>query len=99
MGARAAYIAISRLPWLTELAAWGIGSTWTRGMQFVEDRAVQDGDEPDLGDLTEVRERYGLRLSRADSFAVERRARLDGDGGHAPGPRTTPGTSGWATGS
>jgi hypothetical protein len=42
-------------------------------MQFVEDRAVFDVDEPDLGDLSSVRERYGLRLSRADSFAVERR--------------------------
>ena len=30
-------------------------------------------DEPDLGDLGPVRERFGLRLSRADSFAVERR--------------------------
>jgi hypothetical protein len=67
------YIVISRLPWLTALAAWGIGSTWTRGMQFVEDRAVFEVDEPDLGDLSSVRERYGLRLSRADSFAVERR--------------------------
>jgi hypothetical protein len=67
------YIAISRLPWLTALAAWGIGSTWTRGMQFVQDRAVQDVDEPDLGDLSAVRARYGLRLSRVDSFAVERR--------------------------
>jgi hypothetical protein len=67
------YIVISRLPWLTALAAWGIGSTWTRGMQFVEDRAVFAVDEPDLGDLSTVRERYGLRLSRADSFAVERR--------------------------
>jgi hypothetical protein len=67
------YIVISRLPWLTALAAWGIGSTWTRGMQFVEDRAVFDVDEPDLGDLGPVRERFGLRLSRADSFAVERR--------------------------
>jgi hypothetical protein len=67
------YIVISRLPWLTALAAWGIGSTWTRGMQFVEDRAVVDVDEPDLGDLGPVRERFGLRLSRADSFAVERR--------------------------
>jgi hypothetical protein len=69
----ATYIAISRLPWLTALAAWGIGSTWTRGMQFVQDRSVQDVDEPDLGDLAAVRERYGLRLTRADSFAMERR--------------------------
>lgn len=69
----ATYIAISRLPWLTALAAWGIGSTWTRGMHFVEDPSVRDVDEPDLGDLGRVFERYGLRMSRADAFAVERR--------------------------
>ena len=45
----ATYIAISRLPWLTALAAWGIGSTWTRGMHCVEDPSVRDVDEPDLG--------------------------------------------------
>ena len=69
----ATYIVISRLPWVTALAGWGIGSTWTRGIQFVHDRTVFDVDEPDLGDLGPVRERFGLRLSRADSFAVERR--------------------------
>jgi len=68
-----AYIAISRLPWLTALAAWGIGSTWTRGMQFVEDPSVWRVDEPDEGDLGPLRGRFGLRMSRADSFAVERR--------------------------
>jgi hypothetical protein len=67
------YIAISRLPWLTALAAWGIGSTWTRGMQFVEDGSVRDVDAPGLGDVRPVYERFGLRMSRADSFAVERR--------------------------
>jgi hypothetical protein len=67
------YIAISRLPWLTALAAWGIGSTWTRGMQFLEDASVWEVDEPDVGDLDAVRGRFGLRMSRADSFAVERR--------------------------
>jgi hypothetical protein len=67
------YIAISRLPWLTALAAWGIGSTWTRGMQFVDDASVRDVDEPDLGDLVRVHERFGLRMSHADSFATERR--------------------------
>jgi hypothetical protein len=69
----ATYIAISRLPWLTALAGWGIGSTWTRGMQFLEDPSVWEVDEPDLGDLGPVRDRFGLRLSRADAFAVERR--------------------------
>jgi hypothetical protein len=42
-------------------------------MQFLQDRAVLEVDEPDLGDLSHVRERYGLRLSRADSSAVEPR--------------------------
>ncbi len=69
----ATYIVISRLPWLTALAAWGIGSTWTRGLQFVDDPEVCEVDQPDLGDLGPVRGRFGLRLSRADSFAVERR--------------------------
>jgi len=68
-----AYIAISRLPWLTALAAWGIGSTWTRGMQFLEDPSAWQVDEPDEGDLAAVRDRFGLRMTRADSFAVERR--------------------------
>lgn len=69
----AMYIAISRLPWLTALAAWGIGNTWTRGMQFVEDAAVREVNDPDIGGLTTLYERFGLRMSRADSFAVERR--------------------------
>jgi hypothetical protein len=68
-----AYVAISRLPWLTALAAWGIGSTWTRGAQFVADRSVWDWGEPDVGDASPCRERYGLAASRAASFAVERR--------------------------
>jgi hypothetical protein len=67
------YLAISHLPWLTALAAWGIGSTWTRGMRFVEDATVPEVDAPDLGELGPVFERFGLRMSRADSFAVERR--------------------------
>jgi hypothetical protein len=69
----ATYIAISRLPWLTALAAWGIGSTWTRGIRFVEDASVRTVDQPDLGDLGRPYERFGLRMSRADAFAVERR--------------------------
>jgi hypothetical protein len=69
----ATYIAISRLPWLTALAAWGIGSTWTRGMRFVDDGSIRAVDEPDLGDLKTVYGRFGLRMSEADSFAVERR--------------------------
>jgi hypothetical protein len=43
------YIAISRLPWLTALAAWGIGSTRRRGMQFVQDRAGRRWTSPTWG--------------------------------------------------
>lgn len=67
------YIAISRLPWVTALAGWATGGTWTRGVHFVEDRSVWEVSEPDLGDLGPVRERFGLRPSRANAFAVERR--------------------------
>ena len=67
------YIAISRLPWLTALAGWATNGTWTRGVMFVEDRSVWEVGEPDLGDLGPVRETFGMRLSRADSFAIERR--------------------------
>jgi hypothetical protein len=94
------YIVISRLPWLTALAAWGIGSTWTRGMQFVEDRAVFDVDEPDLGDLGPVRKRSSGCVCRAPSPS---RSNVGAPGPRRrtrhPGPGMTRGTSGAATGS
>ncbi len=68
-----AFVAISRLPWLHALAAWGIGSTWTRGFQFSDDPAVWEVDTPDEGDVGPLRARYGLAVTRAASFAVERR--------------------------
>ena len=68
-----AYVSLSRLPWLTALAAWGIGSTWTQGVHFVEDPAVWPADGPDIGDPAPCRQRYGLAWTRAASFAVERR--------------------------
>jgi hypothetical protein len=67
------YIAISNLPWLAAVAAWATDGTWTRGVRFVEDRSVWDLPEPDHGDVRDIRARFGLRMSRADSFAVERR--------------------------
>src|SRR5262245_60641628 len=69
----ATYVAFSRLPWLTALVAWGIGGAWTRGMQFMDDVSDRAGGPPGLGDLGAVYEHFGLRMSRADSFAVERR--------------------------
>ena len=69
----ATYIAISRLPWLTALLAWGTDGTWTRGVQFDEDREVWEVSAPDVGDPAPVRERFGLRIPRMHAFAVERR--------------------------
>jgi len=67
------YVAISRLPWLTALAAWATHGAWTRGVHFVEDPSVWQVSEPDHGDVGAIRGRFGLRVARADSFAVERR--------------------------
>jgi hypothetical protein len=33
------YLAVSRLPWLTALAAWSTCGTWTRGLHFVDDQS------------------------------------------------------------
>ena len=35
------YVAVSRLPWLTALHAFGTGGTWTRGYHFM---AAESGD-------------------------------------------------------
>jgi hypothetical protein len=65
------YVAISRLPWFTALAAWGTDGTWTRGVRFVDDRARWIAD-PDEGDAAPLRARFGLEVRRAETFSVER---------------------------
>jgi hypothetical protein len=67
------YVAVSRLPWLTALAAWGTNGTWTRGLHFVTDRDSWPLEDPDEGDAAPLRARYGLAHTRPASFAVERR--------------------------
>ena len=69
----ATYLAVSRLPWLTALAAWGTCGTWTRGLHFVDDRDVWAPGDPDAGNVAPLRRRYGLAATRAVTFAVERR--------------------------
>jgi hypothetical protein len=68
-----AYLAVSRLPWLTALAAWRTCGTWTLGLRFVRDPGVWSVGDPDVGSLAPVRERFGMEPSRDPTFAVERR--------------------------
>lgn len=63
------YEAVSRLPWLTALGAWNSGTTYTRGMHFVADGG--DVGAPDVGYVSPCP--WGLRWTRTDQFAVERR--------------------------
>jgi len=67
------YVAVSRLPWLTALAAWGTCGTWSRGAHFVHDRRVQDLGAPDAGHIDASSLGFGLALQRPATFAVERR--------------------------
>jgi hypothetical protein len=67
------YIAVSRLPWFTALAAWSTQGTYDWGAHFVEDRARWDLPEPDEGDDGPLRRRYGLAMTDPQHFAVERR--------------------------
>ncbi len=69
----ATYVAISRLPWLTALAAWTTCGTWTRGLHFVEDRKVWQVGAPQAGEVGPCRKRFGLAVTRPATFAVERR--------------------------
>jgi hypothetical protein len=61
-----AYVAISRLPWLTALHAFGSCGTWTRGYHF--------GSSPGTADLEEALPiPYGLHPTAPIQFACERR--------------------------
>ena len=62
-----AYVAISKLPWLTALHACGTCGTWTRGYYFTED----DGDDGPQMERLPIP--YGLRPIPVVQFANERR--------------------------
>jgi hypothetical protein len=67
------YISVSRLPWLTSLAAWGTDGTWTRGLAFVPKGAgTATVGPPDRGDIGPLLRRYDLEPRRPAIFAVER---------------------------
>lgn len=78
------YEAISRLPWLTALAAWNSGTTYTRGIHFTADRSETDVGPPDVGDYAPCLARYGLRWTRPEQFAVEHRRGWQESEGTAP---------------
>ncbi len=82
------YEAVSRLPWLTALAAWGSGTTYTRGMHFTSDH--QDPGSPDVGDAGPAVRRYGLAWKKPIQFAVEQ------ERGWTEAPGTPPRASGGA---
>ena len=67
------YIAVSRLPWLTALAAWRAPGTYTRGAHFVADASRCDLGPPDAGETGGLHLRYGLAMTEAASYPVERR--------------------------
>jgi hypothetical protein len=66
------YVAVSRLPWLHALAAWGTAGTWTRGAHFVADPSARLSP-PEHGSIPYERLRAGLAVTPPGSYAVERR--------------------------
>jgi len=62
-----AYVALSRLPWLTALHAFGTCGTWSRGYHFTADGSSDDAD------LARLPIPYGLRSTPPVQLATERR--------------------------
>ena len=62
-----AYVAMSKLPWLTALHAFGTCGTWTRGYYFTEDKDCENREDAKLPIP------YGLRSIPVVQFANERR--------------------------
>jgi hypothetical protein len=78
------YVAVSRLPWLTALVAWGTQGTWSRGVHFAAP-GTWGMTAPDHGDADPLQSRHGLVVAgAAETYAVERR------GGWLEAPGTTP---------
>jgi hypothetical protein len=74
------YLAVSRLPWVHALAAWGTCGTWTRGVHFGDDPGAHELGAPDEGSVDVL-----LRPIRAGAQPTGRvrggaPPRLDGDG-------------------
>jgi hypothetical protein len=61
------YVAVSKLPWLAALHAFGTGGTWTRGYHFTEEEEWEHAENAKLPIP------YGLRPIPVVQFANERR--------------------------
>jgi hypothetical protein len=85
----ATYIAISRLPELTAVAAWSTCGTWTRGIHFVADPSVCEVTEPEHGALPPDLG-AGVAVTRAAAYPVERRRGWFEAPGSAPQPENDP---------
>lgn len=66
------FSAVSKLPWVTALAAWREQGTWTRGHHFVPAGTWDIGD-PQHGDATPLRARWGLAKTEPAQYANELR--------------------------
>ncbi len=62
-----AYVAVSKLPWLTALHAFGTCGTWTRGYRFLEPGETAGPDDEQLPNG------FHLRAIPIEQFANERR--------------------------
>jgi hypothetical protein len=62
-----AYVAVSKLPWLTALHAFATCGTWTRGYCFTQEASAHAREVPDLPIP------YKLQSIPAVQFATERR--------------------------
>jgi hypothetical protein len=58
---------------LHALAAWGTNGTWSRGAHFLANSSVPDVGAPDHGSVNYEALGAGLAVTRAASYAVERR--------------------------
>ena len=68
------YLAVSRLPWLTALAAWRTDGTWSRGLHFTSQAEHYEKlGPPEVGEVGPLLKKFGLAPTRAQQFAVELR--------------------------
>ncbi|MCC6997500.1 MAG: hypothetical protein IT370_22985 [Deltaproteobacteria bacterium] len=71
--AHTTYVAVSKLPWLYALAAWGDAASSAHGCHFVADPATLEPGAPGHGEVSGLAGRYGIARTAPEQRAVERR--------------------------